>query len=104
MADHIGISKINHDDIEGAVFNSFDHRVGDAGGAHFWFQIVSRDFLRWHNCALFTWKRLLPFFQLPDTITHHAQMVQVELRPFSDRALNRSLPADRRSQRGGDHR
>lgn len=38
-----------------------------------------------------TWKRLLPFFQLPGTITHHAQRVQVELRPFNDRALNRDL-------------
>jgi len=38
-----------------------------------------------------TWKRLLPFFQLPGTITHHAQMVQVDLRPFNGRALNRDL-------------
>jgi hypothetical protein len=38
-----------------------------------------------------TWKRLLPFFQLPGTITHHAHMVQVELRSFNDRALNRDL-------------
>jgi hypothetical protein len=38
-----------------------------------------------------TWKRLLPFFQLPGTITHRDQMVQVELRPFNDRALNRDL-------------
>ncbi len=38
-----------------------------------------------------TWKRLLPFFQLPGMITHHAQMVQVELHPFNDRALNRDL-------------
>jgi hypothetical protein len=38
-----------------------------------------------------TWKRLLPLFQLPGTITHHAQTVQVELRPFNDRALNRDL-------------
>jgi hypothetical protein len=38
-----------------------------------------------------TWKRLLPFFQLPGTITHHAQMVQVELHPFNDRALHRDL-------------
>jgi hypothetical protein len=38
-----------------------------------------------------TWKRLLPFFQLSGTITHHAQMVQVELHPFNDRALNRDL-------------
>ena len=37
------------------------------------------------------WKRLLPFFQLSGTITHHAQMVQVGLRPFNDRALNRDL-------------
>ena len=38
-----------------------------------------------------TWKRLFPFFQLPGTVTHHAQMVQVELRPFNDHALNRDL-------------
>jgi len=38
-----------------------------------------------------TWKRLLPFLQLPGTITNHAQMVQVELHPFNDRALNRDL-------------
>ena len=38
-----------------------------------------------------TWKRLLPFFQLPGTITHHEHLVQVELRPFNDRALNRDL-------------
>lgn len=38
-----------------------------------------------------TWKRLLPFFQLPGTITRHDQMVRVELHPFNDRALNRDL-------------
>lgn len=38
-----------------------------------------------------TWKRLLPFFQLPGTITQDATMVQVELRPFNDRELNRDL-------------
>ncbi len=38
-----------------------------------------------------TWARLLPFFQLPGTIAHHAQMVQIELRPFNDRALKRDL-------------
>jgi hypothetical protein len=38
-----------------------------------------------------TWRRLLPFFQLPGTITQDAQMVQVELRPFNDRVLNRDL-------------
>jgi hypothetical protein len=38
-----------------------------------------------------TRKRLLPFFQLPGTITHDDQMVQVELRPFNDRMLNRDL-------------
>jgi len=38
-----------------------------------------------------TWKRLLPFFQLPGIITYHGQMVQVELHPFNDRALNRDL-------------
>jgi len=34
---------------------------------------------------------LLPFFQLPGTITQNACLVQVELRPFNDRALNRDL-------------
>jgi len=36
-------------------------------------------------------KRLLPFFQLPGTITQDAKMVQVELRPFNDHAPNRNL-------------
>lgn len=38
-----------------------------------------------------TWRRLLPFFQLPGTITCDAAMIQVELSPFNDRALNRDL-------------
>jgi hypothetical protein len=38
-----------------------------------------------------TWKRLLPFFQLPGTITRDATTIQVELYPFNDRALNRDL-------------
>jgi hypothetical protein len=38
-----------------------------------------------------TWRRLLPFFQLPGTITHEATTIQVELCPFNDRALNRDL-------------
>jgi hypothetical protein len=38
-----------------------------------------------------TWQRLLPFFQLPGTITQDSARVQVELRPFNDRRLNRDL-------------
>ncbi len=38
-----------------------------------------------------TWKRRLPFFQLPGTIIQDSTMVQVELCPFNDRALNRDL-------------
>jgi hypothetical protein len=38
-----------------------------------------------------TWKRLLPFFQLPGTITQNATLVRVELCPFNDRMLNRDL-------------
>jgi hypothetical protein len=38
-----------------------------------------------------TWRRLLPFFQLPGTITQDATRVQVELHPFNDRMLNRDL-------------
>jgi hypothetical protein len=38
-----------------------------------------------------TWRRLLPFFQLPGTITHDVNTVQVELRPFNNRVLNRDL-------------
>jgi len=34
------------------------------------------------------WKCLLPFFQLPGTIIQNSTMVQVELRPFNDCALN----------------
>jgi hypothetical protein len=38
-----------------------------------------------------TWQRLLPFFQLPGTITCNATTIQVALSPFNDRALNRDL-------------
>jgi hypothetical protein len=38
-----------------------------------------------------TWRRLLPFFQLPGTITQDATHVQVEIRPFNDCMLNRDL-------------
>jgi hypothetical protein len=38
-----------------------------------------------------TWRRLLPFFLLPGTITQDATRVQVELRSFNDRVLNRDL-------------
>ena len=38
-----------------------------------------------------TWQRLLPFFQLPGTITCDITTIQVELHPFNDRALNRDL-------------
>jgi hypothetical protein len=38
-----------------------------------------------------TWRRLLPFFQLPGTITRDATTIQVQLSPFNDRALNRDL-------------
>jgi hypothetical protein len=38
-----------------------------------------------------TWHRLLPFFQIPGTITRDATTIQVELTPFNDRALTRDL-------------
>jgi hypothetical protein len=38
-----------------------------------------------------TGKRLLPFFQLPGTITQGSTVVQVELLPFNDRTPNRDL-------------
>jgi hypothetical protein len=38
-----------------------------------------------------TWQRLLPFFQLPGTITRDTATIQVELHPFNDRALNCDL-------------
>lgn len=37
------------------------------------------------------WKRLLPFFQLPSTITQDATLIQVEPRPFNDRVPNQNL-------------
>jgi len=40
-----------------------------------------------------TWKRLEPFFQLPGTIVWSDDTVQVTLRPFNDRQLNRDLHA-----------
>ena len=38
-----------------------------------------------------TWRRLLPFFQLPGMLMCDSHLVQVELRPFNDRVLNRDL-------------
>lgn len=38
-----------------------------------------------------TWRRLLPFFQLPGMITRGATTIRVHLSPFNDRALNRDL-------------
>lgn len=38
-----------------------------------------------------TWQRLVPFFRLTGWIVRQAKMVQVELRPFNDRQLNRDL-------------
>jgi hypothetical protein len=38
-----------------------------------------------------TWQRLLPFFRLTGRLMREADIVQVELRPFNDRQLNRDL-------------
>jgi hypothetical protein len=38
-----------------------------------------------------TWHRLKPFFQLPGRIRWGAETVEVELKPFNDRALNRDV-------------
>jgi hypothetical protein len=38
-----------------------------------------------------TWRRLLPFFQLPGTITSDVTTIRVDLSPFNDRAFNRDL-------------
>jgi len=41
--------------------------------------------------AYATWHRLQPFFQLPGRITWERDQVEVELRRFNDRGLNRDL-------------
>jgi len=38
-----------------------------------------------------TWQRLAPFFRLPGRVIQGSATVQVELRPFNDRQLNRDL-------------
>ncbi len=38
-----------------------------------------------------TWQRLAPFFRLPGRVKWGPATVQVELRPFNDRQLNRDL-------------
>ena len=38
-----------------------------------------------------TWQRLLPFFRLTGRLMREADSMQVELRPFNDRQLNRDL-------------
>ena len=40
-----------------------------------------------------TWQRLAPFFRLPGHVVWGPDTVQVALRPFNDRALNRDLAA-----------
>ncbi len=40
-----------------------------------------------------TWHRLAPFFRLPGWVVWGMQTVEVELRPFNDRQLNRDLEA-----------
>jgi hypothetical protein len=40
-----------------------------------------------------TWQRLQVFFQLPGRIFWGRDRVEVELKPFNDRALNRDLEA-----------
>src|SRR5712692_11344894 len=39
------------------------------------------------------WPRLAPFFRLPGRVIWGPETVQVELRPFNDRQLNRDLTA-----------
>jgi hypothetical protein len=41
--------------------------------------------------ATATWHRLAPFFRLPGWIVWGAETVEVKLRPFNDRQLNRDL-------------
>ncbi len=38
-----------------------------------------------------TWRRLEPFFRLPGRVAYGADTVDIELRPFNDRQLNRDL-------------
>ena len=40
-----------------------------------------------------TWNRLEPFFKLAGRVTWEGEQVTVELRPFTDRQLNRDLAA-----------
>lgn len=48
---------------------------------------------RWFpaSYATATWGRLAPFFALRGRVRQEREWVQVELRPFNDRALNRDL-------------
>src|SRR5580704_1981013 len=58
VAHHIGVGEVHDDHVEGPVFHGFHDRVGDTGGAHFRFQIVSGDFGRGDEQALFAGERL----------------------------------------------
>jgi len=40
-----------------------------------------------------TWQRLQPFFRLPGRVQWEREVVQVEVRPFNNRQLNRDLVA-----------
>ncbi len=44
VSHHVGVGKIDDDDIEGSVFDSFDDGVGNAGSAHLRLQVVGSNF------------------------------------------------------------
>ncbi len=58
MADHVGIREVHDDGVEIALLNRVNHGVGDAGGGHFRFQVVSRHLRRGHQDALLAGERL----------------------------------------------
>ena len=46
VSDHIGVGKIEDDQVIEAFFDPFDHFVGERNGAHFGLQVVGGDFRR----------------------------------------------------------
>ena len=57
MADHVGIGKVHHNEIELPRRDGCHQLVGDFIGGHFRLQVIGRDVRRWHQNALFAGRK-----------------------------------------------
>ena len=54
VSDHVGVGKVDDDDVEGGVVDGLDDGVGDAGSGHLGGEVVGGDLLRSDEDAVFS--------------------------------------------------